>query len=198
MDSISSFNYSSQADRTIRNYSNNGNQRGSNEGGVGNSNQQFEIHNVKKYPRHPRPPHRGSDFELGFSACYHCGKEDHRFLSCPSRHENGARQHMFFNMHCHRPNTYRPEENRSKLQHARNDSYRNTKTYNDSTSEDKRVRFEDSKLNRQAGRGQDNRPAWISHSNHSQYGNRMNLLVNCFEVNITPLMCFRRGRSNLI
>ena len=46
----SSYNYSSQAERTIRNYTNSGSQRSSNEGSIEGSNQQFEVRNGKNTP----------------------------------------------------------------------------------------------------------------------------------------------------
>jgi len=164
--------------RTIQNYGNNRNMREHNGGGSENSNQQVEIRNGKKYPRHPGPPHQDSDFEVEFSGCYHCGDKEHIYSQCPGRHDKGAKNHMLFNMHCHRPSTFHPNLDRGRFQISWNDSFRNFNTYSDNSGDGKRVMWDDDCGNRPSGQVLDNRLAWMSHNNHSHYGNGGNNQVN--------------------
>ena len=82
------YNYQSQAEQKILNHSG---QRGTE--GQGDSGfppgfvQQFLEKNGQKYPKHPNPPHRVSDFAMGHRGCYYCGKRDHMFNNCKRRNE---------------------------------------------------------------------------------------------------------------
>ena len=58
-----------------------------------------------KYPKHPNPPHRTSDFPLGHRGCYLCG-DAHVFRDCPRNKEPRALQKMRFNMHYYQPKMY--------------------------------------------------------------------------------------------
>ena len=47
-----------------------------------------------KCPRYPGPLYNGSDSEVGFSGCYHCGAY-YRFVKCPQANDKRARKLIF-------------------------------------------------------------------------------------------------------
>ena len=67
--------------------------------------QQFQVRYGEKYPHHPEPPYRFSDFPQSHRGCYYCGGQ-HTFNDSQKKRENGALCCMRFNMYCHQPRMY--------------------------------------------------------------------------------------------
>ena len=89
------YNYRFQAKQTLFNHSGQKGMEGQGDSGFPPGFvQQFLENNGQKYPKHPNPPHRVSDFAMGHRGCYYCGESNHMFNNCKRRNKPRALQRI--------------------------------------------------------------------------------------------------------